>query len=136
VIELSSKQAREKCHQALVAGLRLIRPEERVTAIAAALQEVEARKNNSTPRWLGNDSPPPGAGPARAYPAHSIRLLLVEIELALYCQHVPSRRHFLKFLFMARIHQALGKFPAFFGVPVVFQYSLHDAIPQSIKSTG
>jgi hypothetical protein len=42
VIELSSKQAREKCHQTLIAGLRLIRPEERVTAIAAALQEVEA----------------------------------------------------------------------------------------------
>jgi hypothetical protein len=44
VIELSSKQAREKCHQTLVAGLRLIRPEERVTAIAAAMQEVEARE--------------------------------------------------------------------------------------------
>jgi hypothetical protein len=44
VIDLSSKQAREKCHQALVAGLRLIRPEERVTAIAAAMQEVEARE--------------------------------------------------------------------------------------------
>ena len=45
VIELSSKQAREKCHQTLVAGLRLIRPEERVTAIAAAMQELEAREN-------------------------------------------------------------------------------------------
>jgi len=44
VIELSSKQAREKCHQTLVAGLRLIQPEERVIAIAAALQEVEARE--------------------------------------------------------------------------------------------
>ena len=44
MIELSSKQAREKCHQTLVAGLRLIRPEEWVTAIAAALQEVEARE--------------------------------------------------------------------------------------------
>ena len=44
MIELSSKETREKCHQALVAGLRLIRPEERVTAIAAALQEVEARE--------------------------------------------------------------------------------------------
>jgi hypothetical protein len=44
VIELSSKQAREKCHQTLVAGLRLIRPEERVMAIAAAMQEVEARE--------------------------------------------------------------------------------------------
>ena len=44
VTELSSKQAREKCHQTLVAGLRLIRPEERVTAIAAAMQEVEARE--------------------------------------------------------------------------------------------
>ena len=42
VIELSSKQAREKCHKTLVAGLRLIRPAERVTAIAAAMQEVEA----------------------------------------------------------------------------------------------
>jgi hypothetical protein len=44
VIELSSKQAREKCHQTLVAGLRLIQPEERVIAIAAALQEVEAQE--------------------------------------------------------------------------------------------
>ena len=44
VIELSSKQAREKCHQTLVAGLRLIRPEERVMAVAAAMQEVEARE--------------------------------------------------------------------------------------------
>ena len=44
VIELSSKQAREKCHQTLVAGLQLIRPEERVMAVAAAMQEVEARE--------------------------------------------------------------------------------------------
>jgi hypothetical protein len=44
MIELSSKQAREKCHQTLVAGLRLIQPEERVIAIAAALQEVEAQE--------------------------------------------------------------------------------------------
>jgi hypothetical protein len=44
VIELSSKQAREKYRQTLVAGLRLIRPEERVTAIAAAMQEVEAQE--------------------------------------------------------------------------------------------
>ena len=44
MIELSSRQAQEKCHRALVAGLRLIRPEERVTAIAAALQEVEAQE--------------------------------------------------------------------------------------------
>jgi hypothetical protein len=44
VIELSSKHAREKCHQTLVASLRLIRPEERVIAIAAALEEVEAQE--------------------------------------------------------------------------------------------
>ena len=44
VIALSSKQAREKCHQTLVAGLRLVQPEERVIAIAAALQEVEAQE--------------------------------------------------------------------------------------------
>ena len=44
VTELSSKQAREKCHQTLVAGLRIIQPEERVTAIAAALQEIEAQE--------------------------------------------------------------------------------------------
>jgi methionine aminopeptidase len=44
VIELSSKQALEKCHQTLVAGLQLIQPDERVMAIAAALQEVEARE--------------------------------------------------------------------------------------------
>jgi hypothetical protein len=34
------------------------------------------------------------------------------------------------------VHQHLGKFPAFFREPVVFQYSLHDAIPQSIKTAG
>jgi hypothetical protein len=44
VIELSSKQAREKCHQTLVAGLRLIQPEERVAAIAAAMQEVTSQE--------------------------------------------------------------------------------------------
>jgi hypothetical protein len=66
----------------------------------------------------------------------SIRLLLVELSLALYCQHVSSRRHFLKFLFVTRIQQACDKFPAFFGEPVVLQYSLHDAIPQSIKTSG
>ena len=42
--ELSPEQAREKCHKHLVAGLRLIRPAERVTAIAAAMREVEARE--------------------------------------------------------------------------------------------
>jgi hypothetical protein len=57
VIELSSKQAREKCHQTLVAGLRLIRPEERVTAVAAAMQEVKERESrrhasDAGPRFL------------------------------------------------------------------------------------
>ena len=42
--ELSPEQAREKCHKHLVAGLRLIRPTERVTAIADAMREVEARE--------------------------------------------------------------------------------------------
>ena len=42
--ELSPEQAREKCHKHLVAGLRLIRPAERVTAIAEAMREVEARE--------------------------------------------------------------------------------------------
>jgi len=42
--ELSPEPVREKCHQYLVLGLRLIRPEERVTAIAAALKEVETRE--------------------------------------------------------------------------------------------
>jgi hypothetical protein len=41
---VTSEKAREKCHQTLVAGLRLIQPEERVIAIAAALQEVEAQE--------------------------------------------------------------------------------------------
>jgi hypothetical protein len=44
VTELSPEQAREKCHKSLVAGLRLIRREERVGAIAKALQEIEARE--------------------------------------------------------------------------------------------
>jgi hypothetical protein len=64
------------------------------------------------------------------------RLLLVELSLALYCQHVPSRRHFLKFLFVTWVHQGLGKLPTVFGETVVLQYSLHDAIPQSIKTAG
>jgi hypothetical protein len=42
--ELSPEQAREKCHKHLVAGLRLIRPTERVTAIAEAMREIEARE--------------------------------------------------------------------------------------------
>jgi hypothetical protein len=42
-------------------------------------------------------------------------------------------RHFLKFLFVTRVHQTCSKFPAFFGEPVVFQYSLHDAIPKASK---
>jgi hypothetical protein len=41
---VTSEQARERCHRTLVAGLRLIQPEERVMAIAAALQEVEAQE--------------------------------------------------------------------------------------------
>jgi hypothetical protein len=41
---VTSEQAREKCHQHLIAGLRLIQPEERVIAIAAALQDVEAQE--------------------------------------------------------------------------------------------
>jgi len=44
VTELTPEQASEKCHKHLVAGLRLIRPAERVTAIAKALREVEARE--------------------------------------------------------------------------------------------
>jgi hypothetical protein len=70
-------------------------------------------------------------GRPNARPAPSIRLLAVEVSLALYRQHVPSRRHFLKCLFVTRVYQYLGKFPTFFGVPVVLQNSLHDAIPQS-----
>ena len=42
--ELTFEQASEKCHKHLVAGLRLIRPAERVAAIAAAMREVEARE--------------------------------------------------------------------------------------------
>jgi hypothetical protein len=43
VTELT-EQASEKCHKHLVAGLRLICPAERVTAIAKAMREVEARE--------------------------------------------------------------------------------------------
>jgi hypothetical protein len=45
VAELTPEQASEKCHKHLVAGLRLIRPAERVGAIAKAMQELEAREN-------------------------------------------------------------------------------------------
>jgi hypothetical protein len=44
VAELTPDEALEKCHKHLVAGLRLIRPVERVRAIASAMQEVEARE--------------------------------------------------------------------------------------------
>jgi hypothetical protein len=44
VTELTPEQASEKCHKHLVAGLRLIRPAERVGAIAKAMQELEARE--------------------------------------------------------------------------------------------
>ena len=42
--ELTPEQARETRHRNLVAILWLIRPEERVLAIAAALQEIERRE--------------------------------------------------------------------------------------------
>jgi hypothetical protein len=71
--------------------------------------------------------------PADACPSFSIRLLLVELRLAVNCQHVPSRRHILKFLFVTRVHLHLRKFPTFFGEPMVFQYSLHDAISDASK---
>ena len=32
-----------------------------------------------------------------------------------------------------RVHQHLGRFPAFFGEPAVFRYTLHDAIPKASK---
>jgi hypothetical protein len=44
VTELTPEQASEKCQKHLVAGLRLIRPAERVPPIAKALKEVEARE--------------------------------------------------------------------------------------------
>ena len=56
--ELTREQAREKAHEHLVDGLRLIRPIERVRAIAAALHEVETLEkqrpasSDSTPRLL------------------------------------------------------------------------------------
>ena len=49
VTELTPEQASEKCHKHLVAGLRLIRPAERATAIAAAMREVEAREERRRP---------------------------------------------------------------------------------------
>jgi hypothetical protein len=58
VSELTREQAREKAHEHLVDGLRLIRPIERVRAIAAALHEVETLEkqrpasSDSTPRLL------------------------------------------------------------------------------------
>jgi hypothetical protein len=54
VTELTPEQASEKCHKHLVAGLRLIRSVERVTAIAKALQEVEAREKR---RHASDDGP-------------------------------------------------------------------------------
>jgi hypothetical protein len=48
VSELTPAQASEKCHKHLVAGLRLIRPAERVGAIAKALQELEARQKTTS----------------------------------------------------------------------------------------
>jgi hypothetical protein len=53
---------------------------------------------------VGTDQPNV-IGPTRACRSTSIRLLLVEVQLALYCQHVPSRRHFLKVLFVMWVHQ-------------------------------
>jgi hypothetical protein len=47
VTELTPEQASEKCHKHLVAGLRLIRPAERVGAIAKAMQELEAREKKT-----------------------------------------------------------------------------------------
>ena len=44
--KLKPEEAREKCHKHLVLGLRLIRPQERVAAIAAALKEVEMRESS------------------------------------------------------------------------------------------
>jgi hypothetical protein len=41
VSQLTREEAREKCHQHLVDGLRLIRPNERIRAFASALLEVE-----------------------------------------------------------------------------------------------
>jgi hypothetical protein len=58
--ELSPEQACEKCHKHLVAGLRLIRPTERVTAIAEAMREVGREKNADAiarSRTLGNNGP-------------------------------------------------------------------------------
>jgi hypothetical protein len=54
VTELTPEQARKKCHQHLVLGLRLIPAEERVTVIAAAMQEVEARERR---RHASDDGP-------------------------------------------------------------------------------
>ena len=54
VTELTPEQARKKCHQHLVLGLRLIPAEERVTVIAAAMQEVEAREKR---RHASDDGP-------------------------------------------------------------------------------
>jgi hypothetical protein len=50
---MTPELAREKCHQHLVLGLRLIQSEERVAAIAAALKEVEWREKTpqSTVVW-------------------------------------------------------------------------------------
>jgi hypothetical protein len=54
---LTPEEAREKSHQHLIVGLRLIRPAERLRAIAAALHEVETLEkqrppSDSRPRFL------------------------------------------------------------------------------------
>ena len=46
--ELTREQAREKCHELLVGGLRLIRPSERIRAIAEAFHEVETREKRQS----------------------------------------------------------------------------------------
>jgi hypothetical protein len=54
---LTPEEPREKSHQHLIVGLRLIRPAERLRAIAAALNEVETLEkqrppSDSRPRFL------------------------------------------------------------------------------------
>jgi hypothetical protein len=55
VTESTPEEAREKCHKHLVLGLRLIRSQDRVAAVAAALRKSRGEDNHRKPQLCGND---------------------------------------------------------------------------------
>jgi hypothetical protein len=124
VIELSSKQAREKCHQTLVAGLRLIRPEERVTAIAAAMQEVVAQENRLYAAAVRHDPAPArrpihliacirDAATARSRPDVKEARACVSpgppVSIAAETQTVPQHSHRISRIDYRQVRNAVGK---------------------------